>query len=116
MKKSDVILIVLIVILNTFFLFNTVELTSSKKANVYYDNVLMMELDLSVDGVYEVDGVNGAVEITVKDGMVAITKETSPLNVCSNQGYVDVNKIPLICLPNRVAVEGGNSDVDGVAR
>ncbi len=116
MRKSDVILIFIVVVLNTFYLFNTVSFSDSQKANVYYDNVLIMELDLNVDGVYELEGVNGEVEITVKDGMVAITKETSPLNVCSNQGYVDVNKIPLICLPNRVAVEGGNSDVDGVAR
>ncbi|MFV0424282.1 MAG: NusG domain II-containing protein [Bacilli bacterium] len=116
MKKSDVMLVVILVILNTVFLFRVIDFSKSTTANVYYDNQLIMELDLKEDGVYKLDGVNGEVEITVKDGKVAITKETSPLNICSKQGYVDVGNVPLICLPNKVVVEGTSSEVDGVAK
>ncbi len=116
MRKSDVILIAGLLILNSLFLYNTVSFDSVDSANVFYENKLVLEIDLNVDQSYTVDGVNGEVEITVKDGKVAITKETSPLNICSEQGYVNVNQVPLICLPNKVVVEGSDSEVDGVAR
>ncbi len=116
MRKTDVILIVIILILNTIFLFNVFSFETSTTAVVYYDNNHVMDIDLSKDDVYSLNATNGEVEITVKDGLVAITKETSPLNICSKQGYVNVSKVPLICLPNKVVVEGSNSDVDGVAR
>ncbi len=116
MKKNDIILILTILIINTVFLLQVFPKGNSSYANVYSNNVLIMELDLSEDGVYSVDGVNGEVEITVKNGKVAITKETSPQNICSKQGYVNVDVIPLICLPNEIVVEGQDSEVDGVAR
>lgn len=116
MRKSDVILIVTIIILNTLFLISVLDLQPSDNAIIYYDNVVVREIDLNEDNVYSLNATNGEVEVTVKDGKVAITKETSPLNICSKQGYVDVNKIPLICLPNKVVVEGVDPNVDGVAR
>lgn len=116
MRKSDIILILILIVANSVFLYNTVSFESADKANVFYENELVLEIDLTVDDSYIVDGVNGEVEITVKNGKVAITKETSPLNICSEQGYVNVNQIPLICLPNKVVVEGSDSEVDGVAR
>ncbi len=116
MKKADWILIVVLLVINTVILFQTLSSVSSSVANVYYNNSLVMEIDLQTDGVYSVEATNGEVEITVKDGKVAITKETSPLNICSEQGYVDVHFVPLICLPNNLVVEGSDSEVDGVAR
>ncbi len=116
MRKSDLVLIIVLIVLNSLFLYKVFPRNSSTVAKVYYENSLVLEIDLSVDDVYSVDGTNGEVEITVKSGKVAITKETSPLKICSKQGYVDVSQIPLICLPNKVSVEGEFSDVDGVAR
>lgn len=116
MKKSDIGLILTIFIVNSLFLFKVISLNDALSANVYYESNLVMQIDLSKNAVYTVDGTNGEVEITVKDGKVAITKETSPLNICSKQGYVNVNTIPLVCLPNSVVVEGSDSEVDGVAR
>ncbi len=116
MKKSDLVLIVVVVVLNTLLLFNQISFDKAMYGNVYYEDSLVMQIDLSEDSTYSVDATNGEVEITVKDGKVSITKETSPLNICSEQGFVDVNKIPLVCLPNNLVVEGSNSEVDGVAR
>ncbi len=116
MKRSDVVLIVVLVILNSLFLISMYDSSKSTKANVYYDSILIYEIDLSVDAEYSIEADNGEVKISVVNGKVAITKETSPLNICSKQGYVDVNVVPLICLPNKVVVEGTSSDVDGVAR
>ncbi len=116
MRKSDVVLIIVLVVLNSVFFFSMFDSSKSGSANVYYDNVLIYEIDLEEDRAYSLEATNGEVEVTVKDGKVAITKETSPLNICSKQGYVDVDVMPLICLPNKVVVEGASSDVDGVAR
>ncbi len=116
MKKSDLVLIIGIVVLNTFLLVNVISFDDASYGNVYFKDSLVMQLDLSDDGVYSVEATQGEVEITVKDGKVAITKETSPLNVCSKQGFVNVNQVPLVCLPNNLVVEGSDSEVDGVAR
>lgn len=116
MRKSDVLLIIILVILNTLFLFQVIDVNSSSTATIYYDGVIVEEINLNKDDVYSLNATNGEVEVSVKNGKVAITKETSPLNICSKQGYVDVNKIPLICLPNKVVVEGMDPNVDGVAR
>ncbi|MFV0498511.1 MAG: NusG domain II-containing protein [Bacilli bacterium] len=115
MKKNDVGLIIVLLILNTVWLVTIIK-PSSNVANVYYNQQLIMKLDLNKDAKYDLDGANGEVELTVSNGKVAVTKETSPLNICAKQGYVDVAKIPLICLPNKVVVEGATSEVDGVAR
>ncbi len=116
MKKSDVVLVVIVFILNSIFLYKVFPTSNSTIANVYYENSLVMELDLSKDDVYSLTATNGEVEISVVDGKVAITKETSPLKICSKQGYVDVSVVPLICLPNKVVVEGNDAELDGVAR
>ncbi len=116
MKKNDVMLILIIFGINTIFLINSLSFDYPSYGNVYFNGDLVMQVDLSKDAVYSVEATMGQVEITVEDGKVAITKETSPLNICSKQGYVNVNVIPLVCLPNNLVVEGSDIEVDGVAR
>jgi hypothetical protein len=42
----------------------------------------------------------GDVTIEIEQNRVRIEKETSPLNVCSRQGWVDTPGLPIICAPN----------------
>ncbi len=113
-NKLDVLLVIIILIVNTLFLVDNLSNEQSKYANIYYNGELYAKMELDKDASFELysEYGNGIVEVTVKRGKVAITKETSPNNICSKQGYVNVDIVPLICLPNRVEVRGDGQDTD----
>ncbi len=119
-SKFDKIMIAIIVLFNTYFLIDVLSQDKSEFAYVYYNGEMIKEMNLNENASFEFysEYGEGVVEVTVLDNRVAITKETSPHNICSKQGYVDINIIPLICLPNRVEVRSSQSDgeVDEVAR
>ena len=53
--------------------------------------------------------------IEIKDNKVRVSKEESPKNYCSKQGWVSSVATPIVCLPNAVVVTiiGENdSDLD----
>ncbi len=121
MKKADIVLIIILLLISLsitlFFHFNK----SNQKlmAHVYNNGVLVYTFkDLSKDETYTTQGTNGEVVIEVKDGKVRIVKETSPLNICSKQGWSNSPAKPLVCLPNKVVVEivgKNNDDIDAIA-
>lgn len=57
----------------------------------------------------------GDMIIEIKDNKVRVSKEESPKNYCSKQGWVSSVATPIVCLPNAVVVTiiGENdSDLD----
>ena len=54
----------------------------------------------------------GDMTIEVKDGKIAVIKETSPHNYCSLEGFTNESKRPIICQPNKVVIliEGGQEN------
>ena len=57
----------------------------------------------------------GDMVIEIKDGKVRVSKEESPKNYCSKQGWVSSVATPIVCLPNSVVITiiGQNdSDLD----
>jgi hypothetical protein len=42
----------------------------------------------------------GDIVLAIEDQRIRIEQETSPLNVCSEQGWVATPGLPLICAPN----------------
>lgn len=57
----------------------------------------------------------GDMVIEIKDNRVRVSKEESPKNYCSKQGWVSSVATPIVCLPNAVVVTiiGENdSDLD----
>lgn len=42
----------------------------------------------------------GDVVLAIEDQQIRIVEETSPLNICSEQGWVRTPGLPLICAPN----------------
>jgi len=117
MKKNDliVILIVIVVALLFFIVFNNSD--EGQVANVYYDGKLILSIDLTVDDTYNVEGYNGAIVIVVKDNKIKVEEETSPLHICSKQGFVDNVNEPIICLPNKIVIElSGEDDLDAIIK
>ena len=119
MNKYDVklLLILLFVIVILLLIFNIFETNDSKEALVYYENDLLLTIDLSIDEEYIVDGYNGDVVIEVKDNKIRVKEETSPLHICSKQGFVDSVYEPLICLPNKIIIKLNNKEtIDAIVK
>lgn len=112
LNKWDIMVIVSTIVLSVglYFGLNLFVSNDASVAHIYYNNQLVASLDLKVD-----DSVTllktkypellADLEVEVKDGKVRISKETSPNNICSKQGWTDSSTKPLVCLPNKVYVQ-----------
>lgn len=116
MNKSDIKLIIfLIVIIISVFIFINITKEEGTVAEVYYEDELVLNIDLNIDGEYVVEGLLGDVVLEVKDKMVRVKKENSPKNICSKEGFIGDSSKTLICLPNKIIVKiVGDTNIDGV--
>lgn len=122
MNKSDKIFLVILVVIS-IALYGSINFlvqasTSLKKvAVVTYKSKEVLRIDMSIDGIYTVDGTLGDVIIEVKDNRIRVQEETSPYNICSIQGWVEYAKIPIVCLPNHIMIlietntDNGDEDI-----
>jgi len=91
----------------------------SKKGNsayVYHDGNLVLTIDLGINNDYVVEGDLGDVLIVVRDGKIKVEDETSPLHLCSLQGFVSDSNQSIVCLPNKVVINIGSSEFDAVVK
>lgn len=109
MNKSDIklvgsILIIIITIFGFIYIFND---NNSKNALVYYENDLVLTIDLSLKGEheYKVMGYNGEILIKTMDNKIKVEEENSPLHLCSQQGWVENSYDIIVCLPNKVVIK-----------
>lgn len=123
LNKYDWLLIILTLVLSVglYFTFDYFFGQAGGTANIYYDNRLVASLDLSTNDKVTLEKKKyplllDDLEVEVKDGKVRISKETSPNNICSKQGWSSSPISPLVCLPNHVYVqiESENNANDGV--
>ena len=72
---------------------------------VIYGQSVVMLLDSSIDGYYDLTGDYGTMHVEVKDGSWRVTNEECPNHICSSVGWVNHDEyFPIICIPNNVAV------------
>lgn len=122
MNKHDYIFIILVlfVIAILFIVPHLIGNSTASTAYVYYDDKLVKTLDLSIDKTssYTIEGYNGDVVIETKKNSIRVKEETSPLNLCSKQGWVSSSFEPIVCLPNKVIIKIISTDdkVDAVVR
>lgn len=123
MNKSDLKLIIVIVLIAIIILFMIAILNdnSNKKALVYYDNNLVLTIDLTEKEKkeYSVDGYNGVVKIIVEDGKIKVDEEDSPLHLCSKQGFIEETYETIVCLPNKIVIKivsSKDTDLDTILR
>ena len=73
MNKNDIILIVFVLLITiSLILFNKKE--KGNEAIVYYKNDILLNINLSIDKIYEVNGDNGIVKIEVKTNINLLSK------------------------------------------
>ena len=111
MNKSDLKLIIGVLIVSiSLLLFKNID--NNNYAYVYYDSKEVLKIDLRVDDDYKVNGYNGEVLIEVKNNMLRVSDENSPLHICSKQGWMNTGSI--VCLPNKIVINFDSEKLDAV--
>lgn len=110
MKKKDLIIIsVTCLIVLLIALFTWLFYINNKKGNgkivVEYDNKVILEVAITDDGLYKLQGDYGILYLEVLDQKWRITQEDCPNHDCSRMGWVGpAYAFPIVCLPNKVIV------------
>lgn len=109
MNKSDFNLILLVSIISilSILILKTLEPNGSKKALVYYQDkvILTIDLDAKEYAKYKVEGKNGDILIIRDNGKVRVCEENSPRHLCSKQGFIESVYEVIVCLPNEVVIK-----------
>lgn len=123
MNKSDIklIIIILLIAITVLFVIAIIDKNNSKEALVYYDNKLVLTIDLneSEEKIYIVDGFNGEVKIIAGNGKIKVDEEESPLHLCSKQGFIEESYESIVCLPNKIVIKISSKkkkDLDTILR
>jgi len=111
MNRSDIKLIIILLFISIILLL-FLRIKDNNYAYVYYDNSLVLKIDLKDDNTYKVDGFNGEVIIEVKDNRLRVLEENSPLHICSKQGFT--NNGSIVCLPNKIVITFDNENLDTI--
>lgn len=114
MNKSDLKLILILIIILALPLFILNNKKSGNIALVYYESKVILKIDLNIDKEYNVEGLNGNVKIVVKDSKIKVDEENSPKHLCSKKGYISREYETIICLPNKIIIKIEGNKLDGV--
>lgn len=112
MNKYDIRFIILLLII-VVILFLIIK-KDNNYADVYYNDKLILKIDLNDDSEYIVDGYNGIVKLEVKNNKLRVKEETSLFHLCSKQGWV--NSGVIVCLPNKIVINFSNNNLDTISR
>lgn len=116
MNKSDLkLILIILIIIGITFAVVSLNRKNGNIAEVYYEDELILKIDMNIDKEYVVSGRLGDVVVEVKDKMIRVKEENSPKHLCSKEGFTDDSLKPIICLPNKIIIKVINSsDMDGV--
>lgn len=72
---------------------------------VQHRNDIIFSFDLNKDGIYQVEGDIGIINIEVRDGRYHVFDVECPNHDCESMGWADRDSlIPIICLPNNISI------------
>lgn len=113
---NDIILIAVILILAIVSIIILFSCSSNEnlKALVYYDNEIVLEIDLSIDDEYTVSGKVSDIVILVENKKLSVIDSKCADRVCINQGNISKVNQTITCLPNEIYIKlvGNKSEVD----
>lgn len=117
MKKSDVIIIIALVLLSVLSLFALYGQKGDKLvAEISYDGEVVMEIDLlkAENKVFTLEQ-NPKVSFEIKDQKIAFVNVDCPDKICEKGGFLHRPNETSICLPNRTTLNiksNGKEEID----
>lgn len=122
-KKSDVIIIALIVIISIagLIIYNSVFSKKRAKAEIYYNNSLVktVALNTGVDEKFSIPQNKHVVFHLYKDGSIRFEESDCPDKICIKTGKIKTVGETAACIPNKIFVKivsaDNNSNLDGIS-
>ena len=113
MKKKDMILIAAVLAISLISL-AAIKMTQKdgKEVIVTVDGKEVYKTSIKKDQIYQIPEKNGTNVMQIKDGKVTMIEATCPDHYCMKQKAVDEHGGSIICLPNKVVIEGENTAED----
>jgi hypothetical protein len=113
MKKKDLILIsiIIVLILASFLVINLLK-EDGAYVIVRVDGNEVARYDLTEDGIYDLNG--GTNVLRIEEGKAYLIEADCPDHLCINQGKIDQTGETITCLPNRLTVTVYGATPSGV--
>ncbi len=103
--RNDIILIAIILtIALAFFLIYFFNRKDGKKALIYHDDELILEVDLKKDNEYSINGDISNMIIVVNNGKIAVKESGCQNQICVNTGSIMYTNEVITCLPNHIYI------------
>lgn len=120
MKKNDIILIGIVVIVAVIF-FGIFQMTKKDGASIIVtiDGKLYGTYSLDKEEVIEIESEYGTNELIIKDHKAKMEGASCPDQLCMHQHAIDKTGQTIVCLPNKVVVtveNGEENEVDITAQ
>lgn len=77
---------------------------SGKVAKIYSDNKLVRTVSLEKDNEFTVKNGENYNIICVRNGKISVIESDCKNQICVNQGQIDNNLIPIVCVPNGLVI------------
>lgn len=119
-NKYDVILILILIIINCFFIYynsNKIIYSDSNEALVYSDNELVGRyiLKKGYENEFTVTSDGGFNTVKIKDNKIWIEDADCKDKYCIHQGAISGNGQVIVCIPNKLMIKiTGSSNEDDV--
>lgn len=128
MKKGDVIVIFVVVLLSiaSITLISMSESPLDKKNVIIEVNgkvVKAISVTKETEGIYDFNFSNNVGYLDIQEGKVRMLKmdqDVCPQQICSDTGWIEFSYETIVCLPNKISVniqgiESNESEIDGVS-
>ena len=114
--RNDIILIgaILLISITSIIIMFSCSNNDNLKALVYFNNEIVLEIDLDVDDEYIVKGKISDIKILVSNKKLSVIESECSDRVCINQGSISKANQTITCLPNEIYIKlvGTKSEVD----
>lgn len=108
-KKSDLIIISVIIIFSIFFTFIYKNINSDKSAvaEIYYNSQLVetVDLDTGVDKSFHIPQDEHVIFHLYKDGTICFEESDCPDKICIRAGKIGIVGESAACLPNKIVLK-----------
>jgi hypothetical protein len=117
-KLGDYVIIVLVIAVSTFLLYQYVFSSSLGTEVQVTSQRFQHAFSINEDRIIEAEGPLGITRVIIDDGEVWVSDSPCREKICIKMGKKDRVGEQVVCVPNRVIVEvkGEYSKVDGVSR
>ncbi len=110
MKKIIInlsILAIILIVCSISYLFINKTTDNQLVANIFVENELIVEIDLSIvmqEYEYSITVNDEEMIFLVGYNKIKVLEVCCPLEICKNQGYITLETQMIVCMPNQVVV------------